>query len=168
MGLSAMAAMVVTLIRLLVLGALAYGITRLFGSDEPPAHRWLACEAGVLPWKPPSCDWWACACINRYASCPLVTARHRMLLAESDYALKPSPTFPLIDTFKERRDMWVFKRYVLPRCTGMTCCPAASDRPARASPRPGPVSGVPGRRIRRTRRTAAGAAARGYTLSAIP
>ncbi|OIJ92661.1 NAD(P)/FAD-dependent oxidoreductase [Streptomyces colonosanans] len=49
-----------------------------------------------------------------YTSCPLVTARDRMLLAEFDYDLKPSPTFPLINTFKERRDMWVFKRYVLP------------------------------------------------------
>ncbi|MET7378363.1 FAD/NAD(P)-binding oxidoreductase [Streptomyces sp. NPDC005526] len=49
-----------------------------------------------------------------YTSCPLVTARDRMLLAEFDYDLKPSPTFPLIDTFKARRDMWVFKRYVLP------------------------------------------------------
>lgn len=49
-----------------------------------------------------------------YTSCPLVTARDRMLLAEFDYDLRPTPTFPLIDTFKERRDMWVFKRHVLP------------------------------------------------------
>ncbi|UXY32874.1 NAD(P)/FAD-dependent oxidoreductase [Streptomyces sp. HUAS TT20] len=49
-----------------------------------------------------------------YTSCPLVTARDRMLLAEFDYDLNPTPTFPLINTFKERRDMWVFKRYVLP------------------------------------------------------
>ena len=49
-----------------------------------------------------------------YTSCPLVTARDRMVLAEFDYDLNPTPTFPLIDTFKERRDMWVFKRYVLP------------------------------------------------------
>ncbi len=49
-----------------------------------------------------------------YTSCPLVTARDRMLLAEFDYELRPRPSFPLIDTFKERRDMWVFKRYVLP------------------------------------------------------
>lgn len=49
-----------------------------------------------------------------YTSCPLVTARDRMLLAEFDYDLRPAPTFPLINTFKERRDMWVFKRYVLP------------------------------------------------------
>ncbi|MFF9179727.1 NAD(P)/FAD-dependent oxidoreductase [Streptomyces misionensis] len=50
-----------------------------------------------------------------YTPCPLVTARDRMLLAEFDYDLKPCPTFPLIDTFKERRDMWVFKRYLLPQ-----------------------------------------------------
>ncbi|MFH9943294.1 FAD-dependent oxidoreductase [Streptomyces murinus] len=50
-----------------------------------------------------------------YTSCPLVTARDRMLLAEFDYDLRPRPSFPLIDTFKERRDMWVFKRYLLPQ-----------------------------------------------------
>ncbi|MFG3357998.1 NAD(P)/FAD-dependent oxidoreductase [Streptomyces griseofuscus] len=50
-----------------------------------------------------------------YTSCPLVTARDRMLLAEFDYDLTPRPSFPLIDTFKERRDMWVFKRYLLPQ-----------------------------------------------------
>jgi len=49
-----------------------------------------------------------------YTSCPLVTARDRILLAEFDYDLRPRPSFPLIDTFKERRDMWVFKRYLLP------------------------------------------------------
>ncbi|MFG2309352.1 FAD-dependent oxidoreductase [Streptomyces sp. NPDC048566] len=50
-----------------------------------------------------------------YTSCPLVTARDRMVLAEFDYDLKPAPTFPLIDTFRERRDMWLFKRYALPQ-----------------------------------------------------
>ncbi|WP_101258141.1 NAD(P)/FAD-dependent oxidoreductase [Streptomyces barkulensis] len=49
-----------------------------------------------------------------YTSCPLVTARDRMLLAEFDYDLKPAPSFPLIDTTRERRDMWLFKRYGLP------------------------------------------------------
>ncbi|WP_155056057.1 NAD(P)/FAD-dependent oxidoreductase [Streptomyces blattellae] len=49
-----------------------------------------------------------------YTSCPLVTARDRMLLAEFDYDLNPTPTFPLIDPFKERRTMWAFKRYGLP------------------------------------------------------
>ncbi len=49
-----------------------------------------------------------------YTSCPLVTARDRMLLAEFDYDLRPTPTVPFIDTLKERRDMWLLKRYGLP------------------------------------------------------
>lgn len=49
-----------------------------------------------------------------YTSCPLVTARDKMLLAEFDYDLRPTPSFPLIDTLKERRDMWLLKRYGLP------------------------------------------------------
>jgi sulfide:quinone oxidoreductase len=49
-----------------------------------------------------------------YTSCPLVTARDRMLLAEFDYDLTPTPTFPLLDPFKERRTMWLLKRYGLP------------------------------------------------------
>ncbi len=49
-----------------------------------------------------------------YTSCPLVTSRNRMLLAEFDYDLKRRPTFPLIDTMKPRYDMWLLKRYGLP------------------------------------------------------
>lgn len=49
-----------------------------------------------------------------YASCPLTTARNKMLLAEFDYSMKPHPSFPLIDTTHERRDMWYLKRYGLP------------------------------------------------------
>jgi sulfide:quinone oxidoreductase len=49
-----------------------------------------------------------------YASCPLTTARNRMLLAEFDYTMKPRPTIPLINTQKERYDMWLLKRYGLP------------------------------------------------------
>jgi sulfide:quinone oxidoreductase len=49
-----------------------------------------------------------------YASCPLTTSRNRMLLAEFDYTMKPHPTIPLIDTKKERYDMWLLKRYGLP------------------------------------------------------
>lgn len=49
-----------------------------------------------------------------YASCPLTTSRHHMLLAEFDYTMKPKPSFPYIDTIKERRDMWFLKRYGLP------------------------------------------------------
>ncbi|TXH16324.1 MAG: NAD(P)/FAD-dependent oxidoreductase [Mycobacterium sp.] len=49
-----------------------------------------------------------------YASCPLTTARNKMLLAEFDYTMKPAPSIPFIDTTHERRDMWYLKRYGLP------------------------------------------------------
>lgn len=49
-----------------------------------------------------------------YASCPLTTARGKMLLAEFDYTLQPAPSIPFIDTTKERSDMWLLKRYALP------------------------------------------------------
>ncbi len=49
-----------------------------------------------------------------YASCPLTTSRHTMLRAEFDYSMRFAPTFPIIDTTKERRDMWYLKRYGLP------------------------------------------------------
>ena len=49
-----------------------------------------------------------------YTSCPLVTARNRMLLAEFDYELKPRPSIPLVNTMKPRYDMWLLKRYGLP------------------------------------------------------
>ncbi|WP_239334855.1 FAD/NAD(P)-binding oxidoreductase [Frankia sp. CiP3] len=51
-----------------------------------------------------------------YASCPLTTARNKMLLAEFDYSMRPHPTFPprLVNAQKERRDMWYLKRYGLP------------------------------------------------------
>jgi sulfide:quinone oxidoreductase len=49
-----------------------------------------------------------------YTSCPLVTSRSRMLLAEFDYDLKPAPSVPFIDTMKPRYDMWLLKRYGLP------------------------------------------------------
>jgi sulfide:quinone oxidoreductase len=49
-----------------------------------------------------------------YTSCPLVTARDKMLLAEFDYDLNPTPSIPVLDTTKERRDMWLLKRYGLP------------------------------------------------------
>lgn len=54
------------------------------------------------------------ASYDGYASCPLTTARNRMLLAEFDYTMKPRPTIPVIDTKKERHDMWLLKRYGLP------------------------------------------------------
>jgi sulfide:quinone oxidoreductase len=49
-----------------------------------------------------------------YASCPLTTSRHAMLLAEFDYSMEPAPSIPLIDTTKPRRDMWYLKKYGLP------------------------------------------------------
>jgi sulfide:quinone oxidoreductase len=49
-----------------------------------------------------------------YAACPFTTAYGKMLLAEFDYSLAPHPTLPLIDTTRERYDMWLLKRYGLP------------------------------------------------------
>ncbi|WP_269857759.1 NAD(P)/FAD-dependent oxidoreductase [Streptomyces sp. RPT161] len=49
-----------------------------------------------------------------YASCPITTAQDRMLLAEFDYTMAHTPSIPLIDTTRERRDMWYLKRYGLP------------------------------------------------------
>jgi sulfide:quinone oxidoreductase len=48
-----------------------------------------------------------------YASCPLLTSRKTVMLAEFDYEGKPVPTFPL-DPTKERRSMYWLKRYGLP------------------------------------------------------
>lgn len=50
-----------------------------------------------------------------YASCPLTTGYGRLLLAEFDYGGKPTPSLPLIDTLRERRDLWLLKKYGLPR-----------------------------------------------------
>ena len=49
-----------------------------------------------------------------YASCPITTAHNRMLLAEFDYSMRPTPSIKGIDTMKERYDMWLLKRYGLP------------------------------------------------------
>lgn len=49
-----------------------------------------------------------------YAGCPITTSRNRMLLAEFDYTLEPTPSIPFIDTSKPRRDMWLLKKYGLP------------------------------------------------------
>lgn len=50
-----------------------------------------------------------------YASCPLTTGYGKLLLAEFDYDGKPTPSFPVINTLQERRDMWLMKKYGLPR-----------------------------------------------------
>jgi sulfide:quinone oxidoreductase len=49
-----------------------------------------------------------------YTSCPLVTSRNKVLLAEFNYDLEPAPSLPFIDTLKPRRDMYLLKRYGLP------------------------------------------------------
>ena len=49
-----------------------------------------------------------------YSSCPITTARNKMVLAEFDYTMKPTPSIPIINTKKERYDMWLLKRYGLP------------------------------------------------------
>ncbi len=49
-----------------------------------------------------------------YIACPIVTGYGRMLLCEVDYTGKPSPRLPWIDTFRERYDMWLLKKYGLP------------------------------------------------------
>ncbi|MDN5916599.1 MAG: NAD(P)/FAD-dependent oxidoreductase [Pseudonocardia sp.] len=68
------------------------------------AENLLAVRAGRTP----------SARYEGYSSCPLTTARRKMLLAEFDYTMKPTPTIPKIDTLKERTDMWYLKRYGLP------------------------------------------------------
>lgn len=54
------------------------------------------------------------ASYDGYSSCPIVTGEGKMLLAEFDYTMTQHKTIPLIDTVKERRDMWYLKRYGLP------------------------------------------------------
>ncbi len=48
-----------------------------------------------------------------YSSCPLVTGFGKVILAEFGYDGQLMPTFPL-DMTKERRSMWILKRYLLP------------------------------------------------------
>lgn len=54
------------------------------------------------------------ASYNGYSSCPLVTGYGKLVLAEFLYDNKYKPTFP-IDQTKERYDMYLLKRYVLPQ-----------------------------------------------------
>lgn len=49
-----------------------------------------------------------------YASCPLVTSSHDMLLAEFDYTFQMTPTFPGLDPAKPHRAYWYLKKYGLP------------------------------------------------------
>ncbi|MCX7877888.1 MAG: NAD(P)/FAD-dependent oxidoreductase, partial [Ignavibacteria bacterium] len=50
---------------------------------------------------------------NGYSSCPIVTGYGKLVLAEFDYNNNPMETFPL-DQSKERRSMWILKKYILP------------------------------------------------------
>ncbi|MEK6477871.1 FAD/NAD(P)-binding oxidoreductase [Catalinimonas sp. 4WD22] len=50
---------------------------------------------------------------NGYGSCPLVTGKGRLVLAEFDYNNEPMESFPF-DQAKERFSMYQLKRYVLP------------------------------------------------------
>lgn len=54
------------------------------------------------------------AVYDGYTSCPLITGYGRLILAEFDYDLKPCETFPF-DQGKERRSMYLLKKYVLPQ-----------------------------------------------------
>jgi len=48
-----------------------------------------------------------------YTSCPIVTARGKLIMAEFDYDLKPQETFPF-DQGKERYSMYLVKKWLLP------------------------------------------------------
>jgi len=49
-----------------------------------------------------------------YASCPIVTSGHDMLLAEFDYDFNVTPSFPVLDPTKPHRAYWYLKKYGLP------------------------------------------------------
>ena len=50
-----------------------------------------------------------------YTSCPVVTGYGRLLMAEFDYENHVKQSFPIIDQKKERWDMYMVKRHLLPR-----------------------------------------------------
>ena len=49
-----------------------------------------------------------------YTSCPVVTGYGKLILAEFDYDLNLTPSFPLIDPTKPHRIYWYLKKYGLP------------------------------------------------------
>ena len=53
------------------------------------------------------------ASYNGYSSCPIVTGYGKLVLAEFTYGNEYKPTFP-VDQTKERLDMYLLKRYLLP------------------------------------------------------
>ena len=54
------------------------------------------------------------ASYDGYASCPIVTSTHDMLLAEFDYDFNLEPSFPVLDPTKPHRSYWYLKKYGLP------------------------------------------------------
>ena len=54
------------------------------------------------------------ASYDGYASCPIVTSTHDMLLAEFDYDFNLKPSFPVLDPTKPHRSYWYLKKYGLP------------------------------------------------------
>ena len=50
---------------------------------------------------------------NGYTSCPIITARGRLIMAEFDYDLQSQETFPF-DQSKERYSMYLVKKWLLP------------------------------------------------------
>ena len=53
------------------------------------------------------------ASYDGYTACPLVTGYGKLIMAEFDYDLKPTPSFPF-DQTKERWSMYQVKKHVLP------------------------------------------------------
>lgn len=49
-----------------------------------------------------------------YASCPIVTSSKTCVMAEFNYEMQRTPSFPVIDMTKERRDMFIVKKWLLP------------------------------------------------------
>ena len=54
------------------------------------------------------------ASYDGYGSCPIVTSSHDMLLAEFDYDLTITPSFPLLDPVTPHRAYWYLKKHGLP------------------------------------------------------
>ena len=55
------------------------------------------------------------ASYDGYTSCPVVTGYGRLVMAEFDYDNHVKQSFPLIDQKKERWDMYMVKRHLLPK-----------------------------------------------------
>ena len=49
---------------------------------------------------------------NGYTVCPIITDIGKVMLAEFDYSMKPTPSFPL-DPTEERYIWWILKYYIL-------------------------------------------------------